>query len=203
MYHKSRVKRSVVITPPVVEPIDRDDIAKLDLKLDESDIEDDLLDIWIQAAREGIEEKTGRSLITQGRRIKLDYFPVCNSIELTHGPVQADSIVVKYFDENDAEQTLASSEYWVDTDSIIARIVIKNYWPAIKCRPNAVSIDYDAGYGDAATDVPKALVSACLMRLAHLYENRQSVVIGSIATDVPLGEDDLIGPYIVVQDAFY
>jgi len=198
-----RVKRSIVVTPPSVEPIDRDDIAKLDLKLEPGAEEDDLLDIWIQAAREGIEERTGRSLITQSREMKLDYFPVCNYIEIPNGPVQEDSVVIKYFDENEAEQTLLSSEYWVDTHSPIARIVIKNYWPAIKCRPNAVTIEYDAGYGDTAAEVPARLKSAVLLRLGHLYENRQSVITGSLTHEVPLGEDDLIQPYIIYQDAGY
>lgn len=197
------IKRSVVVTPPSVEPIDRDDIANLNLKLDGDTTEDDLLDIWIQAAREGIEERTGRSLITQSRQIKLDYFPRCNFIELLYGPVQSGSVVVKYFDESEVEQTLSSSDYWVDYGDI-TRIVIKNSWPSTKSeRPGSVSIDYDAGYGDAASDVPSRLRSACLMRLGHLYENRQSVVLGTSASEVPLGEDDLIQPYILTQDVNY
>jgi uncharacterized phiE125 gp8 family phage protein len=194
------VKRSIVVTPPEAEPIGITDIAKLHLKLDGTE-EDLLLAIWIQAAREKIEERTGRSLITQGRQIKLDYFP-CH-IELMNGPVQADSIVIKYFDEDEVEQTLSNTEYWVDTHSPIARIVVKNNWPSTKCMPNAVTIDYNAGYGDTADDVPGSLRSACLLRFGHFYENRQSVVLGTSANEVPLGEDDLIQPYIVNQDAFY
>lgn len=203
MYHQVRVKKSVVITPPSVEPIDRDDIAKLHLKLEDVTTEDALLDIWIQAAREAIEDRTGLSLITQSRQIKLDYFPTCGYIELMNGPVQADSVEITYFDTDEVEQTLAAADYWVDTHSNIARIVIKNYWPAIKCRPNAVTIDYDAGFGDEAADVPAKLKSACLLRLGHLYENRQSVVMGTSVSEVPLGEDDLIAEFIVNQDAGY
>jgi uncharacterized phiE125 gp8 family phage protein len=197
------IKRSVVVTPPDVEPIDRDDIAKLHLKLEDGTTEDALLDIYGQAARERIEQRTGRSLITQGRQIKLDYFPKCNHIELTHGPVQADSVVVKYFDETETEQTLSASDYWVDYGDI-TRIVIKNYWPSTKSeRPGAVTIDYDAGYGDTADEVPSPLKSACLLRLGHLYENRQSVVLGTLVSEVPLGEDELIEPYILTQDVNY
>jgi uncharacterized phiE125 gp8 family phage protein len=193
-----RVKRSIVTVAPTVEPIDRDAIGKLDLKLDGT-TEDALLDIWIQAAREKIEERTGLSLITQTRVMKLDHFPRCGYIELLYGPVQ--SVVVTYQDENDATQTLASSEYWLDTHGICT-IHVKNYWPSTKDRPAAVTITYVAGYGSTAASVPAALRSAVLMRLAHMYENRQSVVPGAMDT-VPLGEDDLITPYIVTQDASY
>ena len=195
-----KVKYSIVTEGPTVEPIDRDTIGKLHLKLDGT-TEDALLDIWIQAAREKIEERTGRSLITQTRVIKLDHFPRCTSIDLLYGPVQADSVEIKYQDEDDAEQTLSTSDYWVDTTGV-GTITIKNYWPTTICRPAAVTITYDAGYGDDADAVPSALKSAVLLRFAHLYEHRESAVPGGVET-IPLGEDDLITPYIVTQDASY
>lgn len=192
----SKIMYSRVTEGPAVEPVDRDDVVKLNVKLEEEDtIEDGLLDILIQASREDIEQKTGRSLITQERVIKLDHFPFCDSIPLSHGPVQTVD-AVKYFDSDDVEQTLADDLYWVDTHSTIARIVIKNSWPSTKTRPNAVSIEYTAGYGDAATDVPAPLKSACLIGVAWLYENRDQVVPAELV-------DSLIGPYVVTQDVSY
>ena len=186
---------SRVISGPEVEPIDRDDIAKLNLKLESDSTEDNLLDILIQAAREDIEEKTGRSLITQEREIKYDYFPCFDTIYLSHGPIQTVD-AVKYFDADDEEQTLDSSLYWVDTHSPIPRIVIKNSWPAAKVRPNAITVEYTAGYGDAASDVPAPLKSACLVALAWLYENRDQAVPHDLVSS-------LIGPYILTQDVSY
>ena len=196
----NKIMYSIVTTGPLVEPIDRDDIAKLDLKLLDETTEDDLLDILIQAAREWVEENTGRSLITQSRVIKFDYFP--SIIELTNGPVQADSVVVKYFDSDDIEQTLDSDDYWVDTHSQIARVVVKNSWPSTMCRPNAVSVEYDAGYGDSADDVPDALKKACLFMLGHFYENRQNVSPVN-SSEVPEAAYPLIRPYIITQYAGY
>lgn len=49
------VKYSVVTDGPDVEPIDRDDIGKLHLKIDDS-VEDALLDIWITTARQQVEK---------------------------------------------------------------------------------------------------------------------------------------------------
>lgn len=193
---------SIVTDGPDVEPIDLEDIGKLHIKIDSSDLEDDLLAIYIQAAREIIEGRTNRSFITQSRRIKLDQFPSCGYITLTHGPVQT-LTSVKYYDANEVEQTLSSSEYWVDLDTPIPRIIVKNSWPETYCRPNAVTIDYVAGYGDNADDVPAPLRSAILMRFAQLYQNRQSTILGALATEVPKGEDDLISMYILTQDVSY
>lgn len=192
-----KVKYSKVITPPDIEPIDRDDIAKLDLKLDDITTEDDLLDILIQAAREIVEDHTQRSLITQTRELKLEQFPCSNTISIPNGPVQEDSIEITYFDADDTEQTLDSSDYWVDTHSDIARVVVKNSWPAVKDRPNAVTITYDAGYGDTAADVPAKLKKAMLFILGHLYENRQQVTIGSIVTEIPFTAEALMSTYVI------
>lgn len=193
---------SIVTDGPEVEPIDLQDIGKLHIKIDSSDLEDDLLSIYIQAAREIIEEKTGRSFITQSRRIKLDHFPTCGYIRLTHGPVQ-EVTAIKYYDAAETEQTLSSSDYWIDLDSPIPRIIVKNSWPETYCRPNAVSVEYTAGYGDTALSVPAPLRSAILMRFAQLYQNRQTSILGALATEVPKGEDDLISIYILTQDVSY
>ncbi len=39
--------------------------------------------------------------------------------------------------------------------------------------------------------------SACLLILGHLYANREDVVIGTIATDLPRGSQALLTPYRV------
>lgn len=210
----TKVKYSVVTTAPAVEPIQRDELVKLDLKLSGDTIEDDLLDVYIQAAREYVEDRTGRSLITQTRLVKLDYFPPApfpsgyyeytwyQGITLTHGRVQEDSIVIKYYDTDDVEQTVDAADYWVDTHSDIARVVVKNAWPSTSCRPNAVSIEYVAGYGDDPADVPAALRRACLLMVGHFYENRQEVTPFN-AKQIPAGVDSLLATYIITQYAGY
>jgi uncharacterized phiE125 gp8 family phage protein len=193
-----KIKYSIVTDGPAVEPIDRTTVVASGLKLGDQELEDDeaLLDLLIQASREDIEHKTGKSFITQTRQIKLDYFPNCDFIELTNGPVQEEGIEVTYFDADDAEQTLDPALYWVDTHSPIARIVIKNSWPETKQRPNAVTVEYVAGYGDEASDVPAGLRSACLIGVGWLYENRDQPVPFDLV-------DALIGPYVTVQDVSY
>jgi uncharacterized phiE125 gp8 family phage protein len=194
---RSKIKYSRVTTGPEVEPVDRDTIVKSGLKLGAAELVEDeaLLDLLIQASREDIEEKTGRSLITQEREIKLDYFPCFESLYLTFGPVQSVE-AVKYYDSDEVEQTLDSDLYWVDTHSTIARIVIKNSWPATKTRPNAITVEYTAGYGDTAAEVPAPLRSAVLSGVGWYYENRDQPIPHELV-------DPLIWPYIVNQDVSY
>ena len=194
---------SNVTSEPAVEPISLVE-AKLDLKVDHTD-ENDLIDILRQVAREMVEQRTGRSLITQSRTIKLDYFPRSGVIVLPHGPLQSVTSI-KYYDADEVEQTLSNTLYWVDTASGLPRIIVKDSWPSTEDRPNAVTIIYVCGYGAAGSDVPAPLRKACFMILAHLFENRQAVVMSGSPTaivEVPMGAEYLMSNYILEQDITY
>ncbi|WLH86027.1 head-tail connector protein [Pseudomonas sp. FP2338] len=43
--------------------------------------------------------------------------------------------------------------------------------------------------------VNKAIEAACLLKLGHLYANREEVVTGTIATELPLTSKSLLAPY--------
>lgn len=43
--------------------------------------------------------------------------------------------------------------------------------------------------------VNKAIEAACLLKLGHLYANREEVVTGAIATELPLTSKSLLAPY--------
>jgi len=194
---------SKVTVQPQSEPISLTE-AKLDLRVDSSD-ENDLIEMYITAAREMIEKRTGRSLITQTRTVKLDYFPLMDTIKLPNGAVQSVTSIT-YYDKDNVVQTFASSGYWVDTDSDICRIVVDNSWPSTYDRPNAVTITYVAGYGSNSTDVPYPLRKAMLFLIGHFYENRQNVIVSGSSTgalELPMGAEYLISNYVLEQDVFY
>ena len=189
---------SKVTTEPSIEPITLTE-AKVHLKVDHTD-EDSLITILIQGSRETIEQRTNRSLITQTRTIKLDYFPWSQTICLPDGPLISVTSV-KYYDENLTFQTFSSSDYWVDTNSNIPRVIVKDSWPGTYAMPNAVEIIYSAGYGASGSYVPKALKQAMYLIIGHLYENREQV--GDIRYDLPFGVDHLISPYVLEQKITY
>lgn len=109
-------------------------------------------------AIEYIETITERQLITATWKLILDRFPAV--IELRKPPVQSVTSIT-YIDEDGAEQTLSDSLYQVDTDDEPARIVpaYDQSWPSIRCQPQAVQVEFVAGYG-LADDIPDGLKTA-------------------------------------------
>ena len=54
---------------------------------------------------------------------------------------------------------------------------------------------YTVGYGSAASNVPEGIRQAVLLTIGNWYQNRQSVVTGTIATDLPLSSQYLLDQY--------
>lgn len=192
---------SNVTTEPSGEPISLAE-AKTHLRVDH-DEENGMIQILIQAAREIAEKTTNRSLITQTRTIKLDYFPRCGEFKIPYGPISSDpdDFVITYYDENEVLQTLDSDDYWLDTTSGIPRVRIKNSWPSTFDMPNAVIIEYVAGYG-TSSDVPKRIKQAMYLILGHLYENKEQVMDTQMY-ELPFGADVLLNQYVVEHSVIY
>ena len=70
-------------------------------------------------------------------------------------------------------------------------------WPTPGVITGGVSIEFAAGYADAAT-VPAELKQAALMLAAHFYEAREAAGENRLFT-VPQTIDALIAPYRVVR----
>lgn len=111
----------------------------------------------IRAARSYVESVCGQCLVLQSRRLFLPEFPNC--IEIMRAPVRAVQ-AIQYLDTAGATQTLATDQYRLDKFSLPARIVpeVDAVWPETRDVPNAVWVDYTAGYllpftADAGTDV--------------------------------------------------
>lgn len=152
----------------------------------------------ITTARQVCEAYAGLSFVTQERRIKLDRFPCGGStlkrdfssgIVIPYGPVQSiDSIT--YTDTNGDEQTLVEgTDFIADIDSDLGRVYAIDSsgdvtaWPSAKNIPNAVVINYTAGFDDVSgVHLPAIAKQAILLQVASMFENRQDEVIGTTAT---------------------
>lgn len=66
--------------------------------------------------------------------------------------------------------------------------------PAHDRRDDAIRITFDAGYGDAAADVPQPIRSAALMLIAHWWRRREAAGEADLKT-VPLGVEALLHPF--------
>lgn len=185
--------------------------AKTHLRVDNS-AEDTYIDTLITAARQHIEEITGRALIKQTWELSLDDFPESVWFEspwepwIRHGekpillprsPLQSVTSIT-YVDTDGATQTLSASKYRVDSKSEPARVTEAEgeIWPSTDRVTNAVTVTYDAGYGDQAADVPAAFKHAIKLLVGHWFENREASTPDSIQK-LPTAVEALLSPYQV------
>ncbi len=205
----------VRITDAATEPVALAG-AKVHLRVDAGFTDDDaLITALIAATRQSAEDDTHRALITQTWRLSLDDFPrACSSIasysvvdgrvgqrndiqviRVPQPPLQSVTSI-KYIDTSGAQQTLDPSAYVVDADAFPGRILpaYGTTWPSVRCGPNAVVIEFKAGYGDTADKVPPPITAAMLLAIGDLYRNRESQIVGATITDNPTVKA-LLGPY--------
>ena len=145
-------------------------------------VEDDLLSSIITTSREYCENITGRALAPQTVETYLDCFPSVNYIELPLSPLTSVTSVI-YTDSDGNETTLTEgTDYLVDTDSPIGRIVLPygGSWASFTPYPiNPITITHVSGY-TASNLIPKSLKQAMLLLIGHWYENREAVMVGAI-----------------------
>ena len=65
-------------------------------------------------------------------------------------------------------------------------------WPVAQQRSDAINIEFVAGFGDAASDVPDTIRHAMLMLISFWYENRENELIGVTSKTLPFGFVDLL-----------
>lgn len=181
--------RLVRVTAPADDALSLD-AAKAHLNLTGITGHDDNVTAFIADALANVEGPNGIGfcLITQTWRLSLDCWP--RFIDLPMGPVQAVNSI-KYFDPDGAEQTLAADQYVYDLDRKPLRIYPAEgvTWPNLQSGvPGVIKVEFDAGFGDAAEDVPADLVGALKLIVGHRFENRGSV-------DLPPAADSVLRRY--------
>jgi len=171
--------------------------AKAFLRID-SDYDDDntYITSLINVATQVVEEFTRRRLMTQTYNLFYDEFPPY--IDLQVGDV-ASVTHIKYYDADNTLQTLATDQYDVDTKVRPGRIYESEDgdFPNTYERPNAVEVEFIVG--GTASDVPAPIVQAIYIIVGRYYENRQDVVTGTIASELPLMVDHLLTPYRLLE----
>lgn len=155
------------------------------------DADDALIADKIAAAELHLERFTGKAFLNQTLTASFDAFP--SAIELPRAPVQSvDSIV--YVDTDRVEQTLDAADYFTSPAGVIYPAIGKSF-PSTANVAGALTVTYTAGYGETADDVPEPLREAVRQYAAHLYENREAVLVGVNAQELPMGVFMLVLPY--------
>ena len=180
-----------LVTAPTVEPVALSE-AKANLRVDHSD-DDTLITACRDAARVYTEKILGKSLLSQVRKVtyEANHIPNNGIVNIPFGPlISIDS--VKYYNSSDVLTTVSTDDY--TTDLLGDRLKFDDL-PNLEDRPNALEINYTAGYGTASTDVPTPIIQAVKFLTNHLYEQRVPVINGTISTPVPFTYNAILYPY--------
>ena len=181
-----------LLAGPAEEPLSLAE-AKAFLRLDDT-AEDALVAALITAARLHVEGTTARATIAQSWRLVLDAWPACREVRLPVGPLISLSAVTVFDDASDPNE-LDLGQF--EIDAVTPRVLLPaeiDGTPAMRER-QGIEIDYVAGYGADAADVPADLRQAMLALVAYWFEHRDAVVLAGSGSVVPAGFDALVANY--------
>ena len=88
---------------------------------------------------------------------------------------------------------MPAAELSLDARGVYPKLYPVTEWPESKAQRASVKVRADIGYAELPADVR----AAALLIIGHLYEHREAVVIGTIATDLPMGVELLLAPYVI------
>lgn len=172
-----------VVTPPSIEPVTLAEVLVQSHAL--SGVEDAWFTDQIIASRQIAEEFMNRAFIEQVLEVTYDGYPDF-PILLPRAPViSVDQISI--YDTDNTESILYTSStttpspatgdltFNIDVNTEPARIDLDYglVWPSTVLREmSSVKIQFTAGYGDSADDVPSKIKSAIKLFISHMYDNR-------------------------------
>jgi uncharacterized phiE125 gp8 family phage protein len=173
--------RTRINTHPALEPVTVAE-AKLHAKV-EIDDDDAMISAYIVAARTMAEAYTDRVFIEQTWDGWLDRFPSCwdadgAEIVIPQCPLIAVTTLEYRAPDASAYTPLAEgTDFEIVPGSEPGKLALMpgKSWPAISERLGSVHLQYSAGYGPAADDVPEAIRVAILTLVADMYDNRSPV----------------------------
>jgi uncharacterized phiE125 gp8 family phage protein len=148
--------------------------------------EDEHLESLIDQAVEEVARYTGRALISATYRLVQSDWPrglpefasyprntlgaYLHTLELPRCPVTAISSVKYYPADSEVLTTLSSSQYIAVTAYEPGMVYLKEgyEWPELSERPDAVQVEFTAGYANAAS-LPRTMRQALLLLCRYYY----------------------------------
>ncbi len=181
---------SYLLAGPAGEPVSLAE-AKAFLKVDDT-AEDGLITTLIGAARLHVEGVTGRALMAQSWRIVLDCWPENGVVKLPVSPLISVTAIAAT-DDNGGSHDIGLGQFRSEPDRLIVPRVVVGM-PMLQER-GGIEIDYMAGFGTEAEEVPADLRQAVLGLVAHWHEHRDAVLIAGSGAVVPSGFDRMVAGY--------
>jgi len=204
LFRHQRLKKKAftynVTVPAVNKPVSLDSVKNF-LKISLADkTQDDLLNLFIDAATECGEKYTSKDFITKTYITFRDDFNVfCDediniTFELRRSKV-SDVTSVKYF--TGGVLTTVPTTVWGFTNvNDYSQIFLKEdqEWPTdIDDVPQVIEITFTSGFGADSSFVPGDVKIALLSHIAFMYENRGDCNTGDIGDSLPLNVRTLYG----------
>lgn len=183
---------SKTVVAPTEEPVTLAE-AKTHLRVDHDADDALIMSIIIPTARLSCEIGARRCFVTQTREMVLSAWPPAVGFQLPMPPLQSVEAIT-YLDEDGVTHTVTASDYRVYTNVEPGIVALKatSAWPSTNLAVGpSITVRYVAGYGLAAA-VPAQYKSAMLLMIGHLYENREAVITGTIATVLPMAVASLL-----------
>ncbi len=170
-----------------------------------STAEDDLLTLYITAARQAAETITGRALINTQWELAIDSF-ASSAIELPRPPLSPKSteVVITYTQTTGNTTQVNSTVYGVEyrAEPGFVRLEYESEWPTdVQDSIGAVRITYRSGYTTVETnDTPEAIKQWIKMRTGQMYEYREPLLVGGVMQNLKRDfVDGLLDPYRVIS----
>lgn len=168
--------------------------AKDHLRVGNSD-DDTLITNLILAATQAAQNYTNRFFINHTLRMDCDTWD--ETEYFYKSPIYSSTSVEYYGTSATVYDVWDSSNYIVDKVHQPARLLLQENktYPTLADRKAAIKLTYISGYGTTKSDVPQGIKQAVLLMIGNWYENRQQVVVGRVANEVPKSAEYLLDQY--------
>jgi len=160
----------------------------------------DYIDMLIEAAVSRLDGHNGllnRALITQQWRMTFDRFD--SEIRIPLGRCQSVD-EISYVQKSGDSATMDPANYRVrNIGSDNARVLpaVGQSWPDTIADPEAVTVTFTAGFGDAPEDIPGSIRLALLEMVALAYAYRESAAIGGSFSVLPFSATRAVLDWVI------
>jgi uncharacterized phiE125 gp8 family phage protein len=181
-------------TAPTAEPVSLDEAKKQCDIADGLTYHDQELMGKIVAARQFVERRLNRQLVTATWNLFLDRFPCgMEPIMVPNAPLQSITSIA-YVDSAGDSQTWSASAYRVGVSREPGRVVpvFGGTYPTTLNTIDAVAVRFVAGYGAPAA-VPQGIKDAILLLVNHWFTNASPV--GTTGSEIAFSLESLLTAY--------
>jgi uncharacterized phiE125 gp8 family phage protein len=195
---KNDNKNWIIITEPESYPVTVEEIKEF-ARIDGND-EDSILESFLIGVVNDTEAYLKKALITRQYKMIMDAWND-KEIELPMPPlISVQSI--KTIDEDGNETVYDSDNYYVVTESIPGKIIIKknSQKPLNSERESGgYEIIFTAGYGNDASSVPKQIRIAIMQWVTMIYENRSMTDSETLKNEPPPEVKKILKTYRIAR----